>query len=195
MSRIGKLPIPVPSGVKVTVQPDRVLVEGAAGRLEQSYEPQFVSVAVENGTVRVRRKGEAKEHRARHGLYRSLIANMIQGVQKPYEKKLQLVGLGYRARLQGQQLMLEIGYSHPIAYALPASVKAEVKEVRSGGIEAEITLRSPDKQLVGEVAAEIRKLREPEPYKGTGIRYHDEHIVRKEGKLAGAAATKEGGAG
>ncbi|OGF53006.1 MAG: 50S ribosomal protein L6 [Candidatus Fraserbacteria bacterium RBG_16_55_9] len=194
MSRIGKLPIPIPSGVKVTIQPDRVFVEGVAGKLEQTYESQYVSVAIEDGQVRVSRKGEAKAHRARHGLYRSLIHNMIQGVQKPYEKRLQLIGLGYRARLQGQELVLEIGYSHPIHYTLPATVKAEAKEIRSGGIEAEIMLRSPDKQLVGEVAAEIRALREPEPYKGTGIRYHDEHITRKEGKLAGAAAAKEGGA-
>lgn len=194
MSRIGRLPIPVPTGVKVTVEVDRVLVEGAAGKLEQLYEPRYVAVTVEDGAVKVSRKGEAKEYRARHGLYRSLIANMIQGVQKPYEKRLQLVGLGYRVRLQGQELMLEIGYSHPIHYTLPPSVTAEVKEVKSGGIEAEITLRSPDKQLVGEVAAEIRALRSPEPYKGTGIRYHDEHIIRKEGKLAGAAAAKEGGA-
>ena len=193
MSRIGRLPIPIPSGVKVTIQPDRVVVEGVAGRLEQSYEPRFVSVALEDDSVKVSRKGEAKEHRARHGLYRSLIANMIQGVQRPYEKRLQLVGLGYRVKLQAQELLLEIGYSHPIHYALPATVKAEIKEVKSGGIEAEITLRSPDKQLVGEVAAEIRELRVPEPYKGTGIRYHDEHIIRKEGKLAGAAAAKEGG--
>lgn len=194
MSRIGRLPIPVPTGVKVTVEANRVLVEGAAGKLEQIYEPQYVAVTVEDGVVKVSRKGEAKEYRARHGLYRSLIANMIQGVQKPYEKRLELVGLGYRVRLHGQELVLEIGYSHPIHYTLPASVAAEVREVKSGGIEAEITLRSADKQLVGEVAAEIRALREPEPYKGTGIRYHDEHIIRKEGKLAGAAAAKEGGA-
>lgn len=194
MSRVGRLPISIPAGVKVAVEPNRVSVEGTAGKLEQTYEPQYVSIAIEDGAVRVSRKGETKAHRARHGLYRSLVANMIQGVQKPYEKRLQLVGLGYRARLQGQELVLEIGYSHPIHYTLPASVKAEAKDVKSGGVESEITLRSPDKQLVGEVAAEIRALREPEPYKGTGIRYHDEHIIRKEGKLAGAAATKEGGA-
>jgi large subunit ribosomal protein L6 len=195
MSRIGRLPIPIPPEVKVTVHPDRILVEGTAGKLEQGYEPQYVSVAVEDGRVKVSRRGDAKAYRARHGLYRSLIANMVQGVQQPYEKRLQLVGLGYRVRLQGRELVLDIGYSHPIHYTLAEHVQAEIKEVKSGGIEAEITLRSPDKQLVGEVAAEIRALREPEPYKGTGIRYHDEQIIRKEGKLAGAAATKEGGAG
>jgi large subunit ribosomal protein L6 len=173
--------------VEVTVESERVLVEGPLGKLSQRYEPQYVDIIVEDGVVRVNRKGESEAHRARHGLYRSLVANMVQGVQKPYEKRLQLVGLGYRVQLQGQELVLEIGYSHPVRYKLPEGVQAEVNEIRSGGIEAEIVLRSPDKQLVGEVAAEIRALRKPEPYKGTGIRYHDEHIVRKEGKLAGVA--------
>ncbi len=193
MSRIGKLPIPIPPGVKVEVQADWVRVEGPQGKLEQRYEPRFVAVAVEDGQVRVTRKGEAKDHKARHGLYQRLISNMIRGVQQPYEKKLQLVGLGYRAKLQGRDLVLEIGRSHPIHYTLPENVTVEVKEIKSGGIEAEITLRSPDKQRVGEIAAEIRALREPEPYKGTGIRYADEHIIRKEGKLAGAAAKTAGG--
>ena len=187
MSRIGRLPISVPLGVRVTVEPERVTVEGPAGRLEQRYEPQYVGVIVEDGVVRVERKGNSKPHKARHGLYRSLIFNMVQGVQQPYEKRLQLVGLGYRARLQGEELVLEIGYSHSVHYALPEGIAAEVNDVRAGGVEVEIILESPDKQLVGEVAAEIRALRKPEPYKGTGIRYHDEQIRRKEGKLAGAA--------
>jgi len=187
MSRVGRKPIPIPDGVKVTVEPERVLVEGPQGKLSQRYEPEYVDIVVEDGLVRVNRRGESKAHRARHGLYRSLVANMVQGVQRPYEKRLQLVGLGYRAQLKGQELILEIGFSHPVRYKLPEGVTAEVNEVRSGGVEAEIVLRSPDKQLVGEVAAEIRQLRKPEPYKGTGIRYHDEHIIRKEGKLAGVA--------
>jgi large subunit ribosomal protein L6 len=187
MSRIGRLPIPIPPGVEVKIEPERIVVEGPAGRLEQRYEPQYVDVVLEDGVVRVERRGNSKPHKARHGLYRSLIFNMVQGVQQPYEKRLQLVGLGYRARLQGQELVLEIGYSHPIHYTLPEGIAAEVNDVRAGGVEAEIILRSPDKQLVGEVAAEIRALRKPEPYKGTGIRYHDEQIIRKEGKLAGAA--------
>lgn len=187
MSRIGRLPISIPDGVKVTVGAERVRAEGPAGALEQRFESKYVDVAIEDGHVHVSRKGETKDYRARHGLYRSLIANMIQGVHAPYEKRLQLVGLGYRARLQGQDdLVLDIGYSHPIHYRIPEGVIAEVNEVRSGGVEAEIILRSPDKQLVGEVAAEIRDLRKPEPYKGTGIRYRDEQIIRKEGKLAGA---------
>lgn len=191
MSRIGRLPIPIPEGVKVAVEDDRVLVEGPMGQMEQPYDPRYVSVTVEDGTLRVTRKGESKAHRARHGLYRSLIANMIQGVKQPYEKRLQLVGLGYRARLQNRELTLEIGYSHPVHFTLPEGVTAEINEIRSGGVEAEIVLKSPDKQLVGEVAAEIRAVRRPEPYKGTGIRYADEHIIRKEGKLAGAAGKED----
>lgn len=181
MSRIGKQPIPVPKDVKVTIQPDQVIVEGKAGKLVQSYEPEYVSVQMSDGTLVVTRKGEEKEFKARHGLYRALLANMIKGVQQPYTKVLQLVGLGYRARLQGKHLVLEIGFHDPVTYTLPESIKAEVKD------QTEITLSGPDKQLVGEVAAEIRSLRKPEPYKGTGIRYKDEQIRRKEGKLAGGA--------
>lgn len=184
MSRIGKQPITVPKDVKVTIQPDRVVVEGKAGKLVQHYESQYVSVHMSDGTMVVTRKGEEKAFKARHGLYRALLANMVKGVQQPYTKVLQLVGLGYRAKLQGKDLVLEIGFHDPVTYVLPDGVKAEVKD------QTEIALTSPDKQLVGEVAAEIRALRKPEPYKGTGIRYKDEQIRRKEGKLAGGAGTK-----
>jgi large subunit ribosomal protein L6 len=187
MSRIGRLPIAIPQSVKVSIQADRVLVEGPAGKLEQHYEPQYVEIKLDEGQLKVSRKGDAKEHRARHGLYRSLVSNMVKGVQQPFEKKLQLVGLGYKAKLQGKKLELEIGYSHTIFYDVPNEIAVQVADVRAGGIESEITLRSPDKQLLGEIAAEIRDLRKPEPYNATGIRYHDEHIIRKEGKLAGAA--------
>jgi len=183
MSRIGKQPIPVPKGVTVTIESDHVIVEGKAGKLVQRYEPQYVSVSLADGYVKVERKSDEKEFKARHGLYRALLANMVQGVQQPYTKTLQLVGLGYRAKLQGQDLILEIGFHDPVTYRLPALVKAEIKD------QTEITLSSPDKQLVGEVAAEIRALRKPEPYKGTGIRYKDEQIRRKEGKLAGGAGS------
>ena len=189
MSRIGRLPIQIPEGVSVSVEqtPAVVRVEGPAGTLEQRYEPKFVDVIVDDGEVRVERRGEAKAHKARHGLYRSLIANMVHGVREPYERRLHLIGLGYRARMQGpQELVLEIGYSHPIAFPIPEGVEAAVEESSSSSIQAIVVLKSPDKQLVGEVAAEIRALRKPEPYKGTGIKYHDETIVRKEGKLAGA---------
>lgn len=190
MSRIGKLPVAIPDEVDVTVESERVRVRGPAGTLEQPYEPKYVSIEVEDGTVQVLRKGETKAHRARHGLYRSLVANMVRGVKEPFERRLQLVGLGYRADLQAQGeeqvLVLEIGYSHPVRYPVAEGVQVEVNEVRSRGVEAEIVLSSPNKQLVGQVASEIRRLRKPEPYKGTGIRYHDEEIIRKEGKLAGA---------
>ena len=172
MSRIGKQPIPVPQGVKVTIESDRVIVEGKAGKLVQRYEPEYVSVQMTDGTLVVTRKGDEKEFKARHGLYRALLANMVKGVQEPYTKVLQLVGLGYRAKLQGKDLILEIGYHNPVTYRLPDSVTAEIKD------QTEITLTCPDKQLVGEVAAEIRALRKPEPYKGTGIRYKDEVIRR-----------------
>ena len=186
MSRIGKQPIPIPKDVKVTILPDTVEVEGKAGKLVQRYEPQYVGVQMRDGTLIVTRKGDEKEFKARHGLYRALFANMVKGVQEPYTKVLQLVGLGYRAKLQGQDLILEIGFHNPVVYRLPEGVKAEVKD------QTEIVLTSPDKQLVGEVAAEIRALRKPEPYKGTGIRYKDEQIRRKEGKLAGGAGAAGG---
>lgn len=187
MSRIGKLPIAVPQGVHVTIQSDSVVVEGKSGKLVQTYEPRYVTVQLQDGTLTVTRKSDEKECRARHGLYRALLANMISGVQQPYAKVLQLVGLGYRAKLEGKDLLLEIGFHDPVRYQLPESVKAEVKD------QTEIKLTSPDKQLVGEVAAEIRALRKPEPYKGTGIRYKDEHIRRKAGKLAAGAGAKGAG--
>ncbi|MFN4218208.1 MAG: 50S ribosomal protein L6 [Candidatus Bipolaricaulia bacterium] len=186
MSRIGKQPIPIPKDVKVTILPDTVEVEGKAGKLVQRYERKYVSVQMSDGTLIVTRKGDEKEFKARHGLYRALFANMVKGVQEPYTKVLQLVGLGYRAKLQGKDLILEIGFHNPVVYRLPEGVKAEVKD------QTEIVLTSPDKQLVGEVAAEIRALRKPEPYKGTGIRYKDEQIRRKEGKLAGGAGAAGG---
>jgi len=177
MSRIGKKPIPIPEGVRVEITPDRVIVSGKHGRLEQRYEPDKVSVELQDGQILVRRKGESREFRARHGLYRSLIANMVRGVVEPYSKTLILKGLGYRVRLQGRTLELEVGYTHPIRYEVPSGVEVEVPS------QDQIILRSPDKQLVGQVAAKIRAFRKPEPYQGTGIRYKDEQIIRKEGKL------------
>lgn len=189
MSRIGRLPIQIPEGVSVSVEetPALVRVEGPAGTLEQRFEPKFVEVNVDDGVVRVERRGEAKAHKARHGLYRALIANMVHGVREPYERRLHLIGLGYRARMQGpQELVLEIGFSHPVHFPIPEGVDASVEESSRGSVQAIVVLKSPDKQLVGETAAEVRALRVPEPYKGTGIKYADEQIVRKEGKLAGA---------
>lgn len=183
MSRVGRRPIPVPDGVKVQVLADRVVVEGAHGKLEQRFEPEWVSVSLEDGQLRVTRRQETPQARARHGLYRSLLANMVRGVQEPYTKSLVLKGLGYRARLQGRELVVEAGYSQPVTYAIPAGVTVEVLE------GTEIVVKGADKQLVGQVAADIRAIRKPEPYKGTGIRYKDEQIRRKAGKLGGATQT------
>ncbi|MGQ9477486.1 MAG: 50S ribosomal protein L6 [Candidatus Bipolaricaulia bacterium] len=182
MSRIGKRPIPVPPGVKVEITPERVIVSGQHGRLEQRYEPDKVTVELEDGQILVRRKGDSPEYRARHGLYRSLIANMVQGMSEPYTKTLVLKGLGYRAKLSGRTLELEIGFSHPVRYEIPQGVEVSLPA------QDQIVLRSPDKQLVGQVAAKIRSFRKPEPYQGTGIRYKDEQIIRKEGKLGRKAA-------
>lgn len=182
MSRIGKRPIPVPPGVKVEITPDRVIVSGQHGRLEQRYEPDKVAVELKDGQILVRRKGDSPEYRARHGLYRALIANMVQGVTEPYTKTLILKGLGYRAKLVGRTLELEIGFSHPVKYEVPQGVEVSLPA------QDQIVLRSPDKQLVGQVAAKIRSFRKPEPYQGTGIRYKDEQVIRKEGKLGRKAA-------
>ncbi|MCR4404654.1 MAG: 50S ribosomal protein L6 [Candidatus Acetothermia bacterium] len=182
MSRIGKRPIPIPEGVKVEVTPDRVIVAGKHGRLEQRYEPDKVSVELRDGQIAVERKGDSPEFRARHGLYRSLIANMVRGVAEPYSKTLILKGLGFRARLAGRTLELEVGFSHPVRYEVPEGVLVELPA------QDQIVLSSPDKQLLGQVAAKIRAFRKPEPYQGKGIRYKDEQVVRKEGKLGRKAA-------
>ncbi len=179
MSRIGRKPITLPEGVKVHVGEDTVVVEGKGSRLEQRYEPDKVTIELANGQIQVQRKDDSRECRARHGLYRSLIANMVRGVVEPHSKTLILKGLGYRARLSGRTLELEIGYSHPVRYEVPQGAEVEVPA------QDQIIIRGPDKQLVGQVAAKIRAFRKPEPYKGTGIRYKDEQIIRKEGKLGG----------
>lgn len=179
MSRIGKLPIPIPPGVQVRVEGDVVQVQGPQGRLSQRFEPQYVVIQVVDGEVRVTRTRESKSARARHGLYRSLVANMVQGVQQPYKKALTLKGLGYRAKLEGRdRLVLEVGYAEPKVYPVPEGVAVACPD------PTEIVVEGPDKQLVGRVAAEIRAIRKPEPYNGTGIRYKDEHVRQKAGKLA-----------
>jgi large subunit ribosomal protein L6 len=181
MSKIGKRPIPLPDGVRVTVGEREVVVEGPHGKLSQPYEPEYVRIVVEDGQVRVERKGDRAVFRARHGLYRALIANMVHGVSKKWERELEIRGLGYRARLEGGTLVLELGYSHPIRYQIPPGVEVEAES--KGSDLHRVVVRGIDKQLVGQVAAEIRRFRPPEPYRGTGIRYKDEEIVRKAGKL------------
>jgi large subunit ribosomal protein L6 len=179
MSRIGKKPIPVPAGVRVAVADGTVRVEGPKGALTQTL-PAGVRVALADNQVRVERSDDHRSRRALHGLTRSLIANMVQGVTAGFERKLEIVGIGYRAQLQGRALQLALGYSHPVVFPLPEGVTAEVER------QVAITLRAVDKALLGQTAARLRGLRKPDPYKGKGIRYADEYIRRKVGKKAGA---------
>lgn len=185
MSRIGKLPISIPDGVTTKVQDDNTIeVKGALGTLSQKVDPDL-QIKVEEGTIELVRPTDGKRHRSMHGLYRSLIANMVEGVSKGFEIKQELVGVGYKAEVKGQILELNLGFSHPIFLQVPPEVQVEaVTERRSNPI---ITLKSIDKQLIGQVAAKIRSLRPPEPYKGKGIKFVGEELRRKAGK-AGATA-------
>jgi large subunit ribosomal protein L6 len=182
MSRIGKLPVAVPNGVNVNVTDGEVAVKGPKGELRQHILP-YVSVAVEDGNVIVNRKGEAKEHRSAHGLTRTLVNNMIEGVSKGFRKSLEIQGVGYRAAKAGNSLNLTLGYSHPVSYSPPEGIAISVEGTNK------IHIDGIDKQQVGQVAAEIRKLRPPEPYKGKGVRYAGEVVRKKLGK-AGKAGKK-----
>ncbi len=184
MSRIGKLPVNLPAGVTVTVSPDNVVsVKGPLGTLSQKVDSD-IKVTVEDGAVHVTRPTNQPRHRSMHGLYRALIHNMVEGVSKGYEIKQELVGVGFKAEAKGQILELSLGYSHDIHFMLPAEVKAEaVTEKKSNPI---VTLKSIDKQLIGQVAAKLRSLRKPEPYKGKGIKFVGEQLRRKAGKSANA---------
>jgi large subunit ribosomal protein L6 len=177
MSRIGKRPIEVPSGVIVSIDPGRVTVSGPKGELRQDV-PQRMEIAQEDGTVTITRPTERGEDRALHGLTRTLIANMVEGVTNGFEKRLEIQGVGYRAILQGADLELQVGYSHPVKIKPREGVSFEVP------VPTQVIVRGIDKQLVGQTAAEIRKVRPPEPYKGKGIRYEGEHVRRKVGKRA-----------
>jgi len=182
MSRIGKLPISVPAGVAISVDNDNaVTVKGPKGSLTTKVD-RDIAVAIEDGTLTVTRPTEQKRHKAMHGLYRSLINNMVEGVSKGFEKKLELVGVGYKASLAGSTLELALGYSHNVFVALPAEVTATA--VTEKGKNPIVTLTSIDNQLLGQVAAKIRSLRKVEPYKGKGVRFVGEIIRRKAGKTA-----------
>ena len=180
MSRIGKLPIRVPSTVKVHVADDHVRVEGPKGKLEHRLAPG-VTAAFSDGTVHVSRQADTRTGRSLHGLTQRLIRNMVQGVEAGFTRTLEIVGVGYRAEARGQALHLSLGYSHPIIFQLPPGVQARVEK------QTVITLEGIDRQLLGETAAIIRRLRPPEPYKGKGIKYAEEVLRRKAGKAAGAA--------
>ncbi|MGQ9619574.1 MAG: 50S ribosomal protein L6 [Bacteroidales bacterium] len=182
MSRIGNLPVNLPKGVTARVNENNVVqVQGPLGKLEQ-YVDRDLRIEVVDNQIRLSRPSDSKRHKSLHGLYRALIANMVEGVSKGFKKELELVGVGYRAEARGQNLELSLGYSHDIIFELPDEVKVETKtEKRSNPI---IILTSYDKQLIGHVAAKIRSLRPPEPFKGKGIRFVGEHIRRKAGKSA-----------
>lgn len=182
MSRIGKALITLPKGVEVNVSKGNlVTVKGPKGELSQQVDPDL-TINVEDGDLTVERPTESKRHRAMHGLYRSLINNLIEGVNDGFVKELELVGVGFRASNTGQLLELTIGYSHPVFFMLPDEVKVET--VMEKGKAPIIRLESNDKQLIGQIAAKIRSFRKPEPYKGKGIRFKGEEIRRKEGKSA-----------
>jgi len=185
MSRTGQLPIQIPEGVEVTIsEKNLVSVKGPLGELEQQVDKSIIVKKEENAVV-VTRQTDQKQHRAFHGLYRSLIANMLTGVKEGYKKELELIGVGYRASNQGQILELSVGYSHTIMIQLPKEIKLET--VTERGKPPTIKLESHDKQLIGHYAAKIRSLRKPEPYKGKGIKYAGEYIRRKAGKAAAKA--------
>ena len=176
MSRIGRAPIAIPAGVEIKVEDNNVVtVKGPKGTLTQQFNPSM-AIAMENGELKVTRPNDAKENRALHGLTRTLISNMVTGVSEGFSKKLELVGVGYRAALKGKDLELQLGYSHPVEVAAPEGITFEVPS------QTEIIVTGPSKEAVGQVAANIRKWRKPEPYKGKGIRYEGEHVRRKAGK-------------
>jgi large subunit ribosomal protein L6 len=177
MSRIGKQPIQIPDGVDVEVAPGKVKVKGPKGELNQVVSREM-KVAVEDGTLTVERPTDRGEHRALHGLTRSLIANMVEGVTEGFERRLEIQGVGYRAQLKGKALEMSLGFSHPVTVEAPDGIEFEVPQ------PTEVVVRGIDKQLVGEIAARIRKRRPPEPYKGKGVRYAGEHVSRKVGKRA-----------
>jgi large subunit ribosomal protein L6 len=177
MSRIGKQPIPVPDTVDVTIEPEVVRVNGPRGALEERVSREL-TVEKEEGRLVVKRPTDRGEHRALHGLTRSLIANMVTGVTEGFEKRLEIQGVGYRAALRGKDIELSVGYSHPVSIKAPDGIEFEVPQ------PTQIIVRGNSKQMVGEIAARIRKVRPPEPYKGKGIRYVDEYVARKVGKRA-----------
>jgi large subunit ribosomal protein L6 len=180
MSRIGNNPIAIPEGVTVDIKDNVITVKGKLGELTQEYSD--VTIKIEDGQIMVSRPSDFKDHRAKHGLYRALMANMIEGVSKGWNKELELVGVGYRASNQGQKLDLALGFSHNIVLDIAPEVKIET--VSDKGKNPIIKLTSHDKQLVGQVAAKIRGFRRPEPYKGKGVRFVGEQIRRKAGKSA-----------
>jgi len=176
MSRVGKKPIEMPAGVEVKLETGKVSIKGPLGEISQNVNPKL-TIKKENNTLTVERPSDQKLYRELHGLTRNLIANMVVGVSKGFEKTLEITGVGFKAAVQGSNLMLTLGFSHPIVYPLPNGIKATVDPKQT-----QITLKGVDRQLVGQIAANVRSLKKPEPYKGKGIKYSTEVIKRKEGK-------------
>jgi len=181
MSRVGKRPIPIPAGVTVTLDPPRVTVKGPRGELSKAL-PDVCEIKLEGDEVLVTRPSEDRIHRSMHGLTRTLVANMVEGVSQGFSKDLEVVGVGWKAESKGKELVLTLGYSHPIHYPTPEGITLETPE------PTKIKVSGNDKQQVGQVAAEIRNFRRPEPYKGKGVKYADEQIQRKAGKTAASGA-------
>ena len=182
MSRIGNLPIQIPDGVQVDISKGNLVkVKGPKGELEQQIDPD-IALKIENDIIKVSRPTEQRRHKAMHGLYRSLVSNMVEGVSKGFKIQQEVVGVGFKANSQGQMLELSIGFSHDVIFIIPNEVKVTTETVK--GKNPIITLESHDKQLLGQIAAKIRELRKPEPYKGKGIKYVGENIRRKAGKIA-----------
>lgn len=181
MSRIGKSPVTFPSGVEVKVDGNLITVKGPKGELTQEFD-SCVGINIDGDTVTFTRESDAPSHRAKHGLYRALVQNMVVGVSEGFKKELEVVGVGYRANVSGQRLELALGFSHPVVIEFPKEIK--VSAVSEKGKAPIVTLESHDKQLVGQAAAKIRSLRKPEPYKGKGIKFLGEQIRRKAGKTA-----------
>lgn len=179
MSRIGKKPVPIPAGVKVHVADGNIAVEGPKGKLSLAVHPA-IAVAREGEQLVCQRRDEERQSRALHGLFRNLIQNMVLGVTQGFEKRLEIVGVGFNAQLKGKELALVVGYSHPVKLPVPEGVTVQLPDA------THIVVQGPDKQKVGQFAAEVRAARKPEPYKGTGIRYQGEHIRRKAGKAFGS---------
>lgn len=176
MSRIGKMPIILPDGVKVTIDKNHVVVSGKKGNLVQSFRPEM-AIAIDDGVLTVERPSDSNQNRAYHGLTRALLNNMVVGVSEGFERRLEVEGVGYRAEMKGKNLVLNVGYSHPVEMEAPKDVSFEVEN--RGKL---IIVQGIDKQVVGEICAQIRKVRPPEPYKGKGIRYQGEYVRRKAGK-------------
>ncbi|MCH2235463.1 MAG: 50S ribosomal protein L6 [Crocinitomicaceae bacterium] len=181
MSRVGNAPVKVPAGVEVKIDASVITIKGAKGELSQEYDPA-ITIKHEGEEIIFTRESDHKDHRSKHGLYRALVQNMVLGVSEGWKRELELHGVGFRANATGQMLELVIGYSHAVAIALPEDIKVSANTEK--GKAPVVTLESHDKQLIGQVAAKIRALRKPEPYKGKGIRYKDEYIRRKAGKSA-----------